>query len=120
MATTPVQVLDGTLQFVEHEMLPALTGWKLIMASAALIQCKKNAEPLLQELADNKAVSMLGIVDGDGNIEVESAVTALKESIRKHGKGGKVPLDIPVLNISFSFTEANVDSLKDYIDKASE
>ena len=110
----PEQVAEGLSLFVESELLPAFDGWRMWAAAAALALFHKQSGSIITTLSQNKIISSLGVVDGDGNIDVDSAIEALKEALRKHGK---LPLDIPALDISFNFSENDVETLRGYLNQ---
>ena len=107
----PAQIADGLTLFAESEILPALAGWKLGIAAAAVILFRQRIDRLIPTVADNKIVSALGLSDTDGNIDVEAAAEALKESIRK---AGNLMVDIPLLG-TFKFKEVDIDQLLEYM-----
>jgi len=107
----PEQVIDGTLAFIEAEMLPTLGGWKAWAASAVMVQLYQSAEKVLSELLNNKAMGMLGLVDADGMIDIDAAASAMRETARKHGK---LEIDIPMLG-KFRFDEADFNKLAEHI-----
>ena len=111
----PAQVADGVILFAETELLPALGGWQLWVAGAALALLRPRVDKVLDSLTTNKIVSALGLVDADGMIDTPAAAEALKESIRKHGK---LPLDIPLLGSAYKFSEKDIDALLGFIEKS--
>lgn len=70
---------------------------------------------VMASLKNNKAVSALGLIDKDGLIDVKAACDALKQTARKHGK---LSLDLPVFDVTFNFTEQNIETLRGYIEQA--
>lgn len=111
----PEYVAEGVAMFAEAELLPALGGWQLGVCTAALYLARKRAAAVLDALKGNSIVSALGVMDDDGLVDVEAAADALKYAARKQGK---ISVDIPVIDISYSFTEQNIEALRGYIQKA--
>ena len=114
--TKPEYVAEGVMMFAEKELLPALEGWKMWTAGAALLLAKQQATEIMEEFVKSKAAVMLRIANEDGDIDVEAVGRALKQTARSQGS---LKLDIPLFDIEFSISESNVDTLLDYIDKAS-
>lgn len=111
---TPGQMTDGIILFAESELLPALKGWQAWVATAALIRVRQQAEPILAALTQSKAIAALGLVDAEGMIDVDAAADALKEAARKHGA---VSVDIPVLEIAYTFAEKDIETLRECINQ---
>lgn len=107
----PSQVADGIITFAESEMLPALDGWQLWAASAALILASQRAELIVNVLLENKIVSALGLVGKDGMIDIDAAAEAMKETAKKRGK---LEIDLPAFG-KVKFSESDFDKLLGYI-----
>jgi len=114
---TPSQMAAGVVAFAETELLPAMSGWQLWTASAALVLAGQRADALITTLAGNEAVKALGLVDEQGNIDIEAAAEAVKGAIRKHGK---LPIELPVFGCSFKLSENDVETLRGYITRGVE
>ena len=108
----PDKIAAGIAAFAEAELLPALDGWRLWAGSAALALASGKSGELIGALSGNQAARQLGLADKDGMIDVDAAASALKSAIRAHGK---LPVDIPLLDIKFEFSEKDIDALLSYI-----
>lgn len=62
---------------------------------------------------EHKIVSAL--VCKDGEIDTEAAIAALKQTARKQGK---ITVPVPILDITFSFTEKDVETLRGCLEQA--
>ena len=110
--TKAEKVAQGVTLFAEKEILPALEGWKLWTAGAALLLAQERSAAILKEFAGSKTAVLLGVADAQGDIDVEAVGKALKQTARTHGS---IKLPIPLFDIEFTLTESNVDTLISYI-----
>lgn len=113
---TAEHVTAGILAFAETEIFPALPAWKMSIAYAGVLMLSKKADALAESITSSKVVSALGLIREDGSVDIEGAASALKASIAKHGK---IEVDIPIIG-TFRFSEQNVDTLMQCIEKASD
>lgn len=109
MNISPGKVAD--IAWADAEILPKMSGMQLWLSAAALVTARKRLDAFMPFLTSNKVVSALGIVDSNGNIDVDTAASAAKEVTRKYGA---LTLDIPVIG-EVRLSEGDFDSLKKYI-----
>lgn len=107
----PEQVADGIIAYADAEMLPAMDGWQLIAATAALVLARQRIDLFTPKILNNKYVSALGIVDKNGLVDIDTSIAAIKESINKNGK---LTVDVPMIG-EMKFDISDFDKLKEYI-----
>ena len=108
------KVLEGMTIFIESEILPSLSGWQLIAAGAGIALINQKSVNAVKMLSGNKMVLGLGLMDESGNLDVNTAAEAVKESIRKHGK---LDVSIPAIG-DFRFAEKDINALVACINRA--
>ncbi len=89
--------------------MPILPDYAKVLGGAALL---KNANRLTQLLVGDTA-KKIGIVEADGNIDVDLWLQNIKASMRDYS-GGNMEIKIPML-APIKITEADIDTLKRYI-----
>lgn len=105
------QVLNGLLKYADHEVINKLnTGGKWIVGTMIAI-ANQNAAHFMHQLMSNPLVNALGIMDEDGNCDVDMLADALTETAQKYGD---LKVEFPMVG-SMSFSANDVDLLKDYI-----
>lgn len=103
------QVIGGLILFIKGELMPILPDYAKVLGGAALL---KNANKMTQLLVGDTA-KKIGIVEDDGNIDVDLWLQNIKASMRDYS-GGMVEIKIPML-APIKITESDVDTLKRYI-----
>ena len=70
----------------------------------------KKSGAILDSYKDNQLVKILGIMDSEGNVDIDVLAEELKKNIPKGG----VRVDIPIIGV-LTFKENDVDKLYEYI-----
>lgn len=105
------QVMNGLKSYVEAEVMGSLpTSGKWVVGTIAALATMK-AHEIIEELEENQFATMLGIIDENGNIEVDDFMEALRESAMKYGK---LSIDIPLIG-RMTFSQTDIDKLRMYI-----
>lgn len=106
-------VSRGIVNFIDEEILPKMQGWqKWAFGTVAGVMAKKS-DSLLNDLAKNPLVKSLGIIDKDGNVDIETIYAELQK------QASKTPATIPIPMIGeIRLTSEDVDSLYRYIKNA--
>lgn len=104
-------VIQGIINYADNEIMNKLpTSGKWIVGTAMGLGSGKLIK-VLDEVKDNKIVKMLDIVDENGNIDVDSLISAMKEAANKYGK---MTVEIPMVG-RLSFSSSDIDDLRRYI-----
>lgn len=100
------QVKRGFANFVDHEIVPVLPGWKgiLFAAGAPLV-----IESKARELPEHPLVKAMGVIDENGMVDIDKVYSAIKDKAV-----GRWPVEIAGLKAS----EADLDKLYTYIKEA--
>ena len=107
------QAMRGVAQYAENEIIPHLPTGKGIGAGIALALIMDGGKAQLLKLRENPAVQMMGIMDAEGNIDIDRLYNAARTRV----DGKKIPLTIPVIG-ELRFDVNDVDRLYKYIQEA--
>ena len=107
------QAMRGVAQYADNEIIPHLPTGKGIGAGIALALIMDGGKSRIIALKDHPAVQMMGIMDAEGNIDLERLYNAARPKV----DGQKVPLTIPIIG-ELRFDVNDVDRLYKYIQEA--
>lgn len=106
------KIEQGVANYLDAELMPQLKGngiEKVIVGTTASLLIRKTGT-IIEGYKDNKLVKMLGIIDDNGAVDVDTLVEEVKKNIPKEG----VKVEVPILGI-LTFHKDDVDKLYDYI-----
>lgn len=108
-------VSRGLVNYIDSEILPKMQGWqKWTFGTLAGLAAKKS-DSLLNNLAKNPIAKSMGIIDNDGNVDIESVYAELSK------QAAKTPAVVPIPMIGeLKLTAEDVESLYQHILKANE
>lgn len=107
------QAMRGVAQYADNEIIPHLPTGKGIGAGIALALILDGGKNRILALKDHPAVQMMGIMDEDGNIDLDRLYNAARTRV----DGKKIPWDIPIIG-ELKFDVNDVDRLYKYIQEA--
>lgn len=107
------QAMRGAAKFADNEIIPHLPMGKGIGAGIALALIMDGGKAQLLKLRENPAVQMMGIMDAEGNIDLDRLYNAARTRV----DGKKIPMTIPVIG-ELRFDVNDVDRLYKYIQEA--
>ena len=99
------KVIRGIMKFINEEIYKNLNDWQEILAR--IIVGRIDTAALKDVLMNNTFVKSFGIVDANGNVDVNGLICDLKKQIESKGK---LSITISMLG-TFTFTTADVDKL---------
>lgn len=108
------QVRTGMQRYIENEIVPHLDGVRRFGVSLYVALAAQSIESRAAELLKHPAVAILGIVDDDGEIDIDRLHAAAISQM--HG-GEKLQVDIPVVG-RFAFDRNDIDRLFEEVRKA--
>lgn len=106
------KIEEGVARYLDAELMPQLQNngvEKVLVGTAASLAIRRSGT-IVDGYKDNKIVQMLGIMDGNGNVDVEVLADELKKNMPKEG----VKIDIPIVG-TMTFHKDDVDKLYEYI-----
>ena len=107
------QAMRGVAKFADNEIIPHLPTGKGIGAGIALALIMDGGKSRILALKDHPAVQMMGVMDAEGNIDLDRLYNAARARV----DGKKIPLTIPVIG-ELRFDVNDVDKLYQYIQEA--
>jgi hypothetical protein len=107
------QAMRGVAQYADNEIIPHLPTGKGIGAGIALALILDGGKNRILALKDHPAVKMMGIMDEEGNIDLDRLYNAARTRV----DGKKIPWDIPIIG-ELKFDVNDVDRLYKYIQEA--
>ena len=107
------QAMRGVAQYADNEIIPHLPTGKGIGAGIALALILDGGKNRILALKDHPAVKMMGIMDEEGNIDLDRLYNAARTRV----DGKKIPWDIPIIG-ELKVDVNDVDRLYKYIQEA--
>ena len=107
------QAMRGVAKYADDEIIPHLPMGKGIGAGIALALIMDGGKSRILALKDHPAVQMMGIMDAEGNIDLDRLYNAARTQV----DGKKIPLTIPIIG-ELRFDVNDVDRLYKYIQEA--
>lgn len=107
------QALRGAAQYANNEIIPHLPTGKGIAAGIALALIMDGGKSRILALKDHPAVQMMGIMDAEGNIDLDR----LYNAARPRFDGQKLPVTVPIIG-ELRFDVGDLDKLYRYIQEA--
>lgn len=106
------KIEHGVAAYLDSELMPKFpsTGWEKVLAGTAIGLAIRKSSNIIESYKDNKMVQMLGIMDAEGNVDVDVLAEELKKNISKDG----VKVDVPFIG-ALTFHKEDVDKLHEYI-----
>ena len=107
------QAMRGVAKYADDEIIPHLPTGKGIGAGIALALIMDGGKSRILALKDHPAVQMMGIMDEEGNIDLER----LYNAARPRFDGQKLPITVPIIG-ELRFDVGDLDKLYRYIQEA--
>lgn len=103
-------VVKGISNFIDNEILKKLSGTSKMLMGVGMGVALKRSENIFNVLKNNSIIKILGIIDEQGNIDVEVLHDELKKQVEKE----EITIDVPAIGI-LKLNAADVDKLFYYI-----
>ncbi|MDE6598767.1 MAG: hypothetical protein K2K34_01635 [Oscillospiraceae bacterium] len=104
-------VLDGIARFMDKEIYSGMNDWQEIIARLAVGQIFNSREAIKAAIVNNGFIRTFGIIDENGDIDIERLATDLKAEMQR-----KKEVKIPVKWFGeFKFLPSDVDTLYEMI-----
>lgn len=94
------RIASALAAWIEREMIPHTNGLEKLLAYAAAISLAKRGEHVVESMSP--ALNLLGLLDGDGRVDIDAARDLAREAFEKTGK---------IHALGFVFDAEDVDSL---------
>lgn len=106
------KIEQGVAAYLDAELMPQLpnSGFEKVLAGTAMSLVIRRSGVILDSYKNNKAVQMLGLIDSEGNVDVDVLAEELKKNFPKEG----MKINIPIIG-AMTFHKEDVDKLHEYI-----
>lgn len=106
------KIEQGVAAYLDGELMPKLpsSGIEKVLAGTALSLAIRRSGKMLDGLKSNKMIQMLGVMDTEGNVDIDVLAQELKKNMPTEG----VKVDVPVIGV-LTFHKEDVDRLYEYI-----
>ena len=105
------KVLNGIVKYLDSELYTGLNDWQELFARIFVSRVIGNEEVIKNALINNAFIRTFGIVDGDGNVDVDGLMRDIRTQIEKKGK---MTITLPMFG-KFTFTPEDIDKLHNTI-----
>lgn len=110
MATTE-QIKAGIGNYIQTRLMPRLDGKRQFLLGTVYGLCVNKMDTLIAHAAQNPTVRVLGVVQENGEIDIDALYSAALAQMQAQGK---VSVDIPLLG-AFAFDENDLRELRQMI-----
>lgn len=104
-------VLDGAAKFLDKEVYPGMNDWQQIIARMFVGRIFNSRETIKAAVVNNGFIRTFGIVDENGDVDIESLAIDLKNEMQRKEK---LTFTIPLYG-NLTFRPSDVDSLYEMI-----
>lgn len=104
------QVKAGLAKYIDKEMLPHLNGFAKIGLGAYSALAMSNLGAVLMKYKDAPAVSILGVIDEEGNVDIDKLYDAVIPVVANE----KLSFDIPVIG-RYTINRMDIEKIYGYI-----
>ena len=108
---TMQQVKTGLVKYIDTDVLPHLTGVKLIGLGVYTALAADNLVNVLNQYKEHPAVSVLQIIDKDGNVDIDKLYQAMAPQF---ANGEKQTISIPLIG-DMTVDRSDLEKLYRYI-----
>ena len=108
---TMQQVKTGLVKYIDTDVLPHLTGVKRIGLGVYTALAADNLVNVLNQYKEHPAVSVLQIIDKDGNVDIDKLYQAMAPQF---ANGEKQTISIPLIG-DMTVDRSDLEKLYRYI-----
>lgn len=108
---TMAQVKNGLVKYIDTDILPHLTGMKRIALGAYSALAAENMAGLVNQYRDKPAVSVLKVIDEQGNVDIDRIYQAV---VPMFSDGQKQVIEIPMIG-ELIIDRSDVEKIYRYI-----
>lgn len=104
------QVANGAVKYIDSEIVPKVNGFSKIAVGVMLAEAVKRGDHIVERMKAMPMITMLGIVDEEGRVDVET----IYEEMKKHISKEPLRVELPMVGV-LTFTTDDVDKLYAHI-----
>ena len=105
------RVMDGIAKYINDEIYVGMNDLQELIARMAVGRIIDNGEQIKAALENNGVIRTLGIIDGEGMVDVDSLMKDIKKEIERKGS---LVVSIPMFG-KLTFKPSDADVLYKYI-----
>lgn len=109
-------VLDGFAKFIDKNIYTGMNDWQELFARVLVGRIFDARESLKSAFVNNGFIRTFGIIDEEGNIDVESLAKDIKKEIQRKGR---ITVSVPMFG-QMTFVPEDIDNLYNMIGEVSE
>ena len=104
------QVVNGVTRYIDDEIIPKLEGWSKLGMAIVLSGAVKRGDTLVEQIKAIPVVKMIGIVDDENRVDIETIYKELKKQLEKE------PISMVLPGVGkVTFTHQDADKLYTHI-----
>jgi hypothetical protein len=107
MAVPFDRVIDGTIKFIDAEIIRGMNEWQELIARIAIGRVAENIDNVKTAIINNGVVRTFGIVDADGMVDIDTLAADIKREISHKGK---LTVKIPMFGV-MTFKPEDIDKI---------
>ena len=104
------QVANGATKYIDSEIVPKVNGLSKIAVGVMLAEAVKRGDHIVERMKAMPLVTMLGIVDEEDRIDVET----IYEELKKHLSREPLRVELPMVGV-LTFSHEDVEKLYAHI-----
>lgn len=108
------QVKTGLMKYIDTDMLPHLSGVKKVGLGVYAALAADNASRMVLQYKEHPAISVLDVVDKDGNIDIDKLYNA---AVPMFSSGQKHSVNIPLVG-EYVIDQNDIEKIYRYIREA--
>lgn len=100
------EVINGVAKYIDEEILSKVNGWQKWVIGAGLGVAMNNSTGVFNELKNNSVIKLLGVVDKNDMIDVDT----LYKEMRKQAEKSSITFSVPMLGM-MTLNSTDVDKI---------
>lgn len=104
------QVANGAAKYIDSEIVPKMNGFSKIAVGVMLAEAVKKGDHIVERMKAMPIITMLGIVDEEDKIDVET----IYEEMKKHISREPLRVELPMIG-ALTFNTDDVEKLYAHI-----
>lgn len=108
---TMEHVKNGLIKYIDADIMPHLTGLRKVGLGVYVALASDKAVEMAIQHRNHPAVSVLDVIDDDGNVDIDRLYQAIAPMVQG---GEKIPVEIPLIG-EIRMDKTDIENLYRYI-----
>lgn len=104
------EVTSGVAKYIDEEILSKVSDWRKWVIGAGLGVAMSNSTSVFNELKNNSMIKLLGVVDKNDMIDVDT----LYKEMKKQAEKNSITFEVPMLGMT-TLNSTDVDKIYEAI-----